>query len=180
MTVLISGGGAGVGPLAELAIAADEACQNLQIVVIAGHNSDLVARLRARDWKNPAHIYGFVPLADMMYAADIIATKAGGLSVSEALAVGRPLLIYGAAPGQEAGNLEYVVRRGAAQYTPDARHFVAALQRWIDRPENAAGGSRRCSRGRASAGGVRDRRYGVGPCGIAHCGAASDATPVVE
>lgn len=135
VTVLISGGGAGVGPLAELAIAADEACQNLQIAVIAGRNSDLVARLRARDWKNPTHIYGFVPLADMMYAADIIATKAGGLSVSEALAVGRPLLIYGAAPGQEAGNLEYVVRRGAAQYTPDARHFVAALQRWIDRPE---------------------------------------------
>jgi UDP-N-acetylglucosamine:LPS N-acetylglucosamine transferase len=71
----------------------------------------------------------------MMYAADIIATKAGGLSVSEALAVGRPLLIYGAAPGQEAGNLEYVVRRGAAQYTPDSEHFVAALQRWIERPE---------------------------------------------
>jgi len=135
VTVLISGGGAGVGPLAKLAIAADEACQNLQVVVIAGRNSELAATLRARDWKRPAHVYGFVPLADMMYAADIIATKAGGLSVSEALAVGRPLLIYGAAPGQEAGNLEYVVRRGAAQYTPDSEHFVAALQRWIERPE---------------------------------------------
>jgi len=57
------------------------------------------------------------------------------LSISEALAVGRPLLIYGAAPGQEAGNLEYVVRRGAAQYTPDATQFVAGIQRWIERPE---------------------------------------------
>lgn len=135
VTVLISGGGAGVGPLAELAFAADEAFQNLQLVVVAGRNSDLAATLQAHTWNNPAHIYSFVPLADMMYAADIIATKAGGLSVSEALAVGRPLLIYGAAPGQEAGNLEYVVRRGAAQYTPNAAQFVEALQRWIERPE---------------------------------------------
>lgn len=134
-TILLIGGGAGVGPLAELAIAADETCQPVQLVIAAGRNNELAATLRARPWKNPAHIYGFVPLPDMMHAADIVATKAGGLSVSEALAVGRPLLIYGAAPGQEAGNLEYVVHRGAAQYTPDAARFVEALQRWIDRPE---------------------------------------------
>jgi 1,2-diacylglycerol 3-beta-galactosyltransferase len=135
VTVLISGGGAGVGPLAELSIAADEANEHIQLAIVTGHNRELAATLRARTWKNPTHIYGFVPMADMMYAADIVATKAGGLSISEALAVGRPLLIYGAAPGQEAGNLEYVVRRGAAQYTPDATQFVAGIQRWIERPE---------------------------------------------
>ncbi|MGQ9893541.1 MAG: MGDG synthase family glycosyltransferase [Roseiflexus sp.] len=135
VSVLIAGGGAGVGPLAKLAIAADEAHEHLQIAIVTGHNHDLAETLRSRRWKNPTHIYGFVPMADLMYAADIIATKAGGLSISEALAVGRPLLIYGAAPGQEAGNREYVVRRGAAQYTPDAAQFVAGIRRWIERPE---------------------------------------------
>lgn len=133
--VLFLGGGAGIGPLAQLAAAADEACEAVQLALVAGRNNELAGALRARQWKNPARVYGFVPLADMMQAADVIVTKAGGLSVSEALAVGRPLLIYGAAPGQEAGNLEYVVRRGAAQYAPDAPRFVEALRRWLDRPD---------------------------------------------
>ena len=52
-----------------------------------------------------------LPLFD---ASDVIVTKAGGLSVSECLARGRPLVLPFAAPGQERGNLFYTLDAGAA------------------------------------------------------------------
>ena len=49
-----------------------------------------------------------------MAASDLLVTKPGGLTSSEALAVGRPLLIVDPIPGQEAANSDYLLERGAA------------------------------------------------------------------
>jgi processive 1,2-diacylglycerol beta-glucosyltransferase len=55
---------------------------------------------------------------DAMYAAidraDLVITKAGGLTVSECLARGRAMVLPFAAPGQERGNLLYALAAGAA------------------------------------------------------------------
>jgi 1,2-diacylglycerol 3-beta-galactosyltransferase len=84
------------------------------------------------------HVYGFVPLADLMHAADMVATKAGGLTVSEALAAGKPLLIHGIPPGQEEGNLKYVRATGAGQWTPGPSSLVKHVRRWLDDPRELA------------------------------------------
>ncbi len=132
--MLLLGGGAGVGDLVELARAVDAAGLPLQMAIVAGRNAELAAELRAQHWANPTAIYDFVPLADMMHAADIVATKGGGLTVSEALAAGRPLLLHGAAPGQELGNVQHVVNHGAGLYGATPGEFVANLRRWIVQP----------------------------------------------
>ncbi|HWQ11147.1 MAG TPA: glycosyltransferase [Roseiflexaceae bacterium] len=134
-TLLLLGGGAGVGQLASLAEALDTSGLELQLAVVAGTNTALADQLRERRWSIPAHVYGFVPLADLMHAADIVATKAGGLTVSEALAAGKPLLIHGIPPGQEEGNLRYVRTSGAGLWAPDAPALVAHVRRWLERPE---------------------------------------------
>jgi 1,2-diacylglycerol 3-beta-galactosyltransferase len=134
-TLLLLGGGAGVGQIAALAEAVDEAELPLQLAIVTGTNTTLAEQLRARAWRAPTHIYGFVPLADMMHAADIVATKAGGLTVSEALAAGRPLLIHGVPPGQEEGNLRFVRAASAGLWTPDATTLVRHLRRWLADPD---------------------------------------------
>lgn len=133
-TVLLLGGGAGIGNLDLFAQAIDSANLPLQLVVVAGRNVALAAQLRARAWNIPVQIHEFVPLAPLMHAADIVATKAGGLTTSEALAAGKPLLIHGAIPGQEEGNLRYVQDEGAGVWTPEPADLVAQIGRWLARP----------------------------------------------
>jgi processive 1,2-diacylglycerol beta-glucosyltransferase len=82
---------------------------------------------------------------DYMVAADIIATKPGSLTVSEGLALGRPLLLGRPLPGQEEGNVGYVVgaEAGLAYRSPAeaAEAFAYLLSdptaRW-DMGQNAA------------------------------------------
>ncbi|HEU4327281.1 MAG TPA: glycosyltransferase [Roseiflexaceae bacterium] len=136
--LLLLGGGAGVGQIAELADAIDTAGLPLQMAVVAGNNEELSQQLRGRDWHIPVHLYDFVKLPNLIHAADMICTKAGGLTVSESLAAGKPLLIHSVPPGQEAGNLQYVQALGAGCWTPDAPTLVAQVRRWMERPDELA------------------------------------------
>src|SRR5262245_5705451 len=132
--VLLLGGGAGVGQIEALAQALDTAGLPLQLAIVTGKNTALAEQLRAGAWRIPTQIYGYIPLPDLMHAADMIATKAGGLTISEALAAGKPLLIHGLPPGQEAGNLRYVEKYGAGCWTPDADALVARVGQWLADP----------------------------------------------
>src|SRR5947209_20205570 len=51
---------------------------------------------------------------ELMAVADLIITKPGGLTTSEALAMGKPLFILNPIPGQEAANSDFLLERGAA------------------------------------------------------------------
>ncbi|MDZ4719402.1 MAG: glycosyltransferase [Roseiflexaceae bacterium] len=133
-TLLLLGGGAGVGQLGALALALDSVRLPLQVAIVTGTNTALAEQLREHNWRIPAHIYGFVPLADMMHAADIVATKAGGVTVSEALAAGKPLLIHGDPPGQEEGNLRYVQSHGAGLWISDPTALAAHVNNWLAHP----------------------------------------------
>jgi 1,2-diacylglycerol 3-beta-galactosyltransferase len=137
LTVLLLGGGAGIGRLKAYAYALDQAGLAVQLLVVAGRNAALAEQLRAHAWSIPIRIFEFVPLADLMHAADVVATKAGGLSISEALAAGKPVLIHGAIPGQEEGNLRYVSEHDAGCWTPEPPALVAQMARWLAHPEEA-------------------------------------------
>jgi 1,2-diacylglycerol 3-beta-galactosyltransferase len=116
--VLIMGGGDGAGRVPETAraiasIGADGG-PKFQVIALAGRNQEALAALKSTKWPVPAWVYGIVPnIVQMMTAADVIVTKPGSLTVSEALAMGRPLVLGRPLPGQEAGNIGYVVRAGA-------------------------------------------------------------------
>jgi processive 1,2-diacylglycerol beta-glucosyltransferase len=64
-------------------------------------------------------------------AADLVVGKAGGLTASEALALGVPMLVYDPIPGQEEGNAEYLERHGAAIWARSLRDFRAELERLL-------------------------------------------------
>jgi 1,2-diacylglycerol 3-beta-galactosyltransferase len=123
-TLLLLGGGAGVGPVRDMAYALDAAAVPVQLAIVAGRNSALADELRQYPWQQQVHIYDFVPLADMMHACDVVASKAGGLTVSECMAAGKPMVFYGEAPGQEEGNRTFVMQAGAGLYAHDTAQFV--------------------------------------------------------
>ena len=128
-TLLLLSGGAGIGPVFEMAQALDATNAPFQLVVVAGRNQALATTLRAHEWRHRTHVYDFVPLSDMMHAADVVASKAGGLTVSEALAAAKPMVFYGDAPGQEEGNRDYVSRQGAALVAETTQDFALYASR---------------------------------------------------
>jgi len=130
-TVLVLSGGFGMGPVAKILAALDQMSQAFQMAVVCGRNRELRRELAGQDWRHPTHVLGFVTnMHDWMTAAVLIVTKPGGLTASEALAIGRPLVIIDPIPGQETANADFLLERGAAiklNSVDDLPHRVGGL-----------------------------------------------------
>lgn len=114
-TLLVLSGGFGMGPVAKILGALDQVETPLQTLVVAGRNEDLRRELAAADRRHPTRVLGFVTnMHDLMAVSDLIITKPGGLTTSEALAMGKPMFILNPIPGQEAANSDFLLERGAA------------------------------------------------------------------
>jgi 1,2-diacylglycerol 3-beta-galactosyltransferase len=100
----------------------------IQLVLVAGGDDESYAQLQQTEWHRPAHIYNFVKnMPDMMCASDVIVCKAGGLTVTESLACGLPLLLTDVIPGQETGNAQYVIEGGAGAMIDEPLHALEIL-----------------------------------------------------
>jgi 1,2-diacylglycerol 3-beta-galactosyltransferase len=133
--VLVVGGGDGMGPLAETARAIDASGLDVCQVIVAGRNNKLKAELKEQTWENPTFIYGFShDMPDFMRAADVIVTKAGPGTIAEALNAELPIILYAKLPGQEDGNVDFVVSEGVGVWAPEPLAVVRALTRWVCRP----------------------------------------------
>ena len=134
-TVLLVGGGEGMGPLGETAKAIDESGLDVTLVIVTGRNTKLKAELENFTWENPTFIYGFVrDMPGFMQAADVIVTKAGPGTIAEALVAGLPIILYAKLPGQEDGNVDYVENRGVGVWAPEPLKLVRTLTRWYCHP----------------------------------------------
>jgi len=113
--LLVLSGGFGMGPVEEILGALDKVKRLLQTLVVTGRNEELRRKLATRDHRHPTRVLGFVTnMHELMAVADLIITKPGGLTTSEALAMGKPLFILNPIPGQEAANSDFLLERGAA------------------------------------------------------------------
>ncbi len=115
--VLVLGGGFGVGPVESLVEGLWSALRGVEIVVVAGKNEALRKRLEKRSEKapTPTRILGFTrEMHEWMALACLAVTKPGGLTTSEALARGLPLVVANPIPGQETRNATMLFEEGAA------------------------------------------------------------------
>jgi len=129
--VLLVGGGDGAGGLLAAVRAISQARLPVQLLVVTGRNKRLYASLQRMRAKLhvPAEIFGFVQnMPEMMHASDVIVTKAGPGTISEALACQLPIVLSGYVPGQEEGNIEYVVESGVGMLALSSRILVDALR----------------------------------------------------
>lgn len=160
--VLLLSGGFGVGPTLDLIRAFSQEEPVCRLVVVAGANAAMQreAEELARGSRTPVSVYGFVNnIHVMMDAADLVISKPGGLTTSEVLAKGRPLLVINPIPGQEQRNCETVLEAGAAARlfeVEDAYHKVRALLEDKERLTTMAARARQMGKPDAAAVIVRD------------------------
>src|SRR5262249_52779490 len=113
--LLVLGGGFGMGPVAEILEALNKLATPVQVLVVCGRNAELRRELAVLDRRHPTHVLGFVDnMHELMAVSELVLTKPGGLTSSEALALGRPLFILNPIPGQEAANSDFLLEHGAA------------------------------------------------------------------
>ncbi len=130
--VLMVGGGEGMGALYETARAVNDMRLKCQLIVIAGRNAVLKQKLESDRWNQPTHVYPFVTnMPVLMAAADILVSKAGPATISEACIAGLPVILYDAIPGQETGNVDYVVENDAGIYAPSPTEASEAVAKWL-------------------------------------------------
>jgi 1,2-diacylglycerol 3-beta-galactosyltransferase len=145
--ILLVGGGDGMGPLEKTAQAIASARLPVALAVVTGRNRSLKKRLESHNWPLPMFVYGFVKeMPDFMRAADILVTKAGPGTISEALIAGLPMVLYSRLPGQEDGNVTFVVSEGAGVWAPQPEEIVSALKTWINNPEQYEQAAMACQR----------------------------------
>ncbi|KAM3224037.1 hypothetical protein ACQJBY_057429 [Aegilops geniculata] len=137
--VLLMGGGEGMGPVKKTAKALGDALFDKelgkpigQLVVICGRNKTLSSSLQALEWKMPIKIRGFeTQMEKWMGACDCIITKAGPGTIAEALIRGLPIILNDFIPGQEVGNVPYVVDNGAGVFSKSPKETAELVARWF-------------------------------------------------
>jgi processive 1,2-diacylglycerol beta-glucosyltransferase len=117
MRVLMMGGGRGLGIRYRTVKRLDRCTGEFTIDVVCGSNRRLQRRLLRNRHRmaHPMRPRGYVRnVLELMARADLMITKAGGVTLAEAACVGVPLLLVRPLPGQERGNAEVMVHHGAA------------------------------------------------------------------
>jgi 1,2-diacylglycerol 3-beta-galactosyltransferase len=125
--VLVCGGADGSGGLVKHARAIASGPLDLDVVVICGRNERARSALAGLHTAagHPVRVLGYVNnMAEWMRAGDVVVSKAGPGTIAEALCCGVPLLLVWYLPGQERGNVEWVVDIGAGRYVPRDEQLV--------------------------------------------------------
>lgn len=114
-TVLIMGGSQGFGPLKKITLSLDKLELNFQIMVTTGFNDRLKKYLQKKihTLNHTMKVLGYVDdISGLMEISDILITKPGGLTTTEATAKELPMVIFNPIPGQEKNNTRFLLQRG--------------------------------------------------------------------
>lgn len=110
--VLFMAGSFGVSNIIKLYRNLEDTDTPMQIIVITGRNKKLYESFEkeiAEGTKIPTKLVFFTDEVEKyMHASDLLVTKPGGLTVSEALACGLPMAVFDAIPGQEEDNANFL------------------------------------------------------------------------
>ncbi|KAG6769298.1 hypothetical protein POTOM_024919 [Populus tomentosa] len=137
--VLLMGGGEGMGPVKKTALALGESLFDKelgkplgQLIIICGRNKVLKSTLESHEWTIPVKVRGFeTQMEKWMGACDCIITKAGPGTIAEALIRGLPIILNDYIPGQEKGNVPYVVDNGAGVFTRSPKETAKIVTEWF-------------------------------------------------
>lgn len=130
-TILIMGGSQGLGPVEKMADALERLALDFQVLTVCGINKRLQKTLekKGKRYKKKMLVFGLTENVDeLMEISDVIITKPGGLTTSEALAKNLPMIIIHPIPGQEAKNTDFLLQQGVALRAEDWEDVSALVQ----------------------------------------------------
>jgi processive 1,2-diacylglycerol beta-glucosyltransferase len=139
--VLVMGGAYGMLPRTLRLVKGLMSLEGIHVVLVAGRDQQLYARGQAlaQGAGGRLRVLGYTTqVPELMATSHLLVTKAGGLTVSEALAMHLPLLIFRPLPGQERANVDFLVRHGAARVFYDTPSLLAEVRRLLQDPGSLA------------------------------------------
>ncbi|QDY82662.1 galactosyldiacylglycerol synthase [Paenibacillus polymyxa] len=134
--VLVMGGGCGIIDKSFTEqMQSDSFPPNVQFVIVCGRNVKLLNRLyEALGDRDNVMLTGFLEgIHEWMASADVLITKPGGLTTSEALALQLPMLLLEPRLGQEKDNADYLIQAGVA-YLCQIDNLQNQLQLLVQQP----------------------------------------------
>lgn len=135
--VLVMGGGMGPAPLDAIIHSLELCPQPVQVIAVAGRNRIMRQRLESlrRQIALDLHVFGWTDsIPELMGAANLLVTKPGGVTTSEALASGLPMILAFPIPGMEEEHLKFLVQRGVALAAGLPEEVPALVSELLDDP----------------------------------------------
>ncbi len=140
-TVLLMGGGAGVGSLDAVAARLLGIDGDFQLIALAGRNAGALASLRQLAARHPDRLlaHGYTERVErLMACADMAVTKPGGLTTAECLAMGLPMIVNDPIPGQEERNADFLLEEGVALKACDPVTLEFRVRQLLENPARLA------------------------------------------
>jgi len=148
--ILIMGGGLGFGRMQTTLCKLEQLPKPVKGTVVTGKNEELKQQLQllTKSLGNNITVLPFSPhIATMMKQADVLITKPGGLTCSEALAVNLPMILLNPLPGQEEENANYLQQQGSALWIKEEKDLISKMTDVIfDKPEMAKRMQQKCAK----------------------------------
>jgi processive 1,2-diacylglycerol beta-glucosyltransferase len=136
VVLAMAGSRGALGRLPEVADALLAARRPVIGLLVTGHDRRLRAALERRAAGSASRVFGFVSdVHRLMAAADLVVTKAGGMTLAEAMALEVPLLFYGSLPGQERRNERFASAAGVALVARHRADLGRLLERALREPD---------------------------------------------
>ncbi|MGE5309229.1 MAG: MGDG synthase family glycosyltransferase [Deltaproteobacteria bacterium] len=137
-TILIMGGGQGLGPIKTIFRSLEKVRRPLQEIIVCGTNKKLYKQLSRKtgDSKHKILLCGYVNnVNELMSASDLIVTKPGGITTAEALSKGLPMIIIKPLPGQEMNNTQFLINQQAAVKLDRATEIYSVVDGLLEEPD---------------------------------------------
>jgi processive 1,2-diacylglycerol beta-glucosyltransferase len=134
--VLVMGGGMGPLPMDQIVSELARLPMPLSIVAVAGLNSRMKKKLersrRQMPFDKSLEVYGWMDCVDeLMRAADVLVTKPGGLTLTEAASVGTPMVCVNPIPGPEERHCELIERENLGVVARSIEEVSSHVARWV-------------------------------------------------
>jgi processive 1,2-diacylglycerol beta-glucosyltransferase len=130
---VVIGGGLGLGNILEACdtLTSRPFGEPITVMALCGNNADVLSQIGslavARASTHTITAVGWTDqIPTYMQAADLLVSKAGGVTLAEAAAVGVPLVIFQPFPGQETVNARFLTQHRAAYTAEDADQLLRA------------------------------------------------------
>lgn len=136
-TILIMGGGHGLGPIKNIVKALIKVEMDFQIIVLAGKNEKIIKKIKSSANKSKKKILVFEfahNIDELMELATLIITKPGGITSAECLAKGLPMVIVNSVPGQEMRNTDFLIKKGIGIRIDDTKDIGEEVELLLKSP----------------------------------------------